>query len=204
MTEHKNIQNPKEFSDKDYKEFRYKLMDEYTSTEELKEICMTLAHLPAINAKNILNEFKNSERADEVGWLDVAMDENKFLLMTPENEEEERDYLALELIEDIHQEIFEMDEQIDELHDTIAKNKIRLETYKQLSSEFEVKKDIENLEKTIQSDQVKLEDSQVEIFFKQSVCDTIHGSIKTEKYKDMDLPETDSFLEDNEIDPIPF
>jgi len=204
MTEHKDIQNPKEFSDKDYKEFHYKLMDEYTSTEELKEICMTLAHLPTINAKNILNEFKNSERADEVEWLDIAMDENEFLLMTPENEEEERDYMALELIKDIHQEIFELDEQIDELRDTIAKNKIRVEAYKQLSSEFEVKKDIKNLEKTIQSDQVKLEDSQVEIFFKQNVCDTIHESIKTEKYKDMGLSETDSFLEDDEIDSIPF
>jgi len=85
MTEHKDIQNPEDYSEKDYQRFRYLLTSDDTPVEELEEICMTLAHLPTEEAKKILAEFKNSERAEEVGWLDFAIEENETWYLSPNN-----------------------------------------------------------------------------------------------------------------------
>ncbi|MBN2244974.1 MAG: hypothetical protein JW755_03925, partial [Candidatus Aminicenantes bacterium] len=98
MVEHKDIQNPEDYSEKDYQRFNYLLLSDDTPKEELEEICMTLAHLPTKEAKDLLEKFKNSERAGEVEWLECAIDENEFYYLSPENEQEERDFLALKLI----------------------------------------------------------------------------------------------------------
>ncbi|MBU0713118.1 hypothetical protein KKA87_14535, partial [bacterium] len=98
MVEHKDIQNPEDYGAKHYAKFRYLLFSDETSREELEEICMTLAHLPTDEARQILDEFKNSERAGEVGWLDCAIEENMFNYLSPENEQEERDFLALKMV----------------------------------------------------------------------------------------------------------
>ena len=46
MTEHKNIQDPKKYSEKNFIKFEHQLFAEDTPTEILKDIVMTLAHLP--------------------------------------------------------------------------------------------------------------------------------------------------------------
>ena len=38
---------------------------------------MTLAHLPTKRAQALLEKFSESDRADEVEWLEPAMDEGK-------------------------------------------------------------------------------------------------------------------------------
>ncbi|HEU19088.1 MAG TPA: hypothetical protein ENO00_06865 [Deltaproteobacteria bacterium] len=98
MVEYKDIQNPEDFNEKDYQHFRYLLTSDDTPAEELEKICMTLAHLPTEYTKDLLEEFKTSERAGEVGWLECAIEENQFHLLMPENEKEERDFLALKMV----------------------------------------------------------------------------------------------------------
>jgi len=57
MTEHKDIQNPDDYTDKDYDVFEMKLFSQFTSVEQLEEICMTLAHLPTKRAQELLDEY---------------------------------------------------------------------------------------------------------------------------------------------------
>ena len=73
MTEHKDIQDPKKYNEKDYEKFEYQLFAEDTPTEILKEIVMTLAHLPTKHAQNLLAKFNESDRAEEIEWLEPAM-----------------------------------------------------------------------------------------------------------------------------------
>jgi hypothetical protein len=52
---------------------------------------LTLAHLPTEDAPGLLARIKRSPRASEVSWLECAMDEGSYLLLTPTNELEERE-----------------------------------------------------------------------------------------------------------------
>ena len=77
MTEHKDIQNPEDYTDKDYLKWEYLLLDPDTSRGELEEIVMTLAHLPTERAQEMMKKFEQSDRSDEVTWLEPAMEENE-------------------------------------------------------------------------------------------------------------------------------
>ena len=91
MPEHKPIQNPDNYSDKDYQKFHDKLFSSSTTKAELEEICMTLAHLPTKKAQELLNYFNKSDRASEVEWLEFAMQEGQFHYLSVKNEEEEEE-----------------------------------------------------------------------------------------------------------------
>ncbi len=78
MAEHVDIQNPKDFSDKDYKKFHDILFSPSTTVPELEKICMLLAHLPTKKAQDLLKYFQKSDRAKEVVWLDIAIEEGQF------------------------------------------------------------------------------------------------------------------------------
>jgi len=114
MTEHKDIQDPKNFSEAHYKFFEIKLFSKGTSKEELEDICMTLAHLPTKEAQDLLEKFKQSERAKEVSWLECAVDEGKFHYLCSNNEQEERDLIAIKLYH----------KKVDEIVDLMGKQSI--------------------------------------------------------------------------------
>ena len=80
MTKHKSIQKPEDYNDKDYQEFHDKLFSSSTPKSELEEICMTLAHLPTKKAQYLLKYFSESDRANEVEWLEFAIEEGQFWL----------------------------------------------------------------------------------------------------------------------------
>ena len=98
MTEHKSIQDPKRYGKKDYEKFEYQLFAEDTPIEMLKDIVMTLAHLPTKQAQDFLAKFSESDRAENVEWLEPAMEEGKSLYIWPENDQEERDMMALKFL----------------------------------------------------------------------------------------------------------
>ena len=185
MTEHKDIQNPKDFSDKNYQEFRYKLMDDYTSSEELKEICMTLAHLPTQKARDILDEFQNSNRAKEVEWLEFAVEENNFFLLSPNNDQEKRDFLAVRLLGEIQERIIDMEGKIEGRQIDIIKDNIRLDALEKLSKENETKYEIIAIQNMIQMDLNKIEDYQNNILLEEKIMGKIKESIKTEQYQNI-------------------
>ncbi len=105
MPEHKNIQDPKNYSEAHYKFYETKLFSAETSTEELEDICMTLAHLPTKEAQDLLEKFKQSERAEEIEWLESAINEGKNLLLSPTDEQEERDLIAHKLANECYDKI---------------------------------------------------------------------------------------------------
>ncbi len=86
MTEHKDIQNLDDYTDKDYQKWEYLLLDPDTNRKELEEIVMTLAHLPTERAQEMLKKFEQSDRSDEVTWLEPAMEENEMWLLNPDTD----------------------------------------------------------------------------------------------------------------------
>ena len=188
MAEHKDIQNPNDYTDKDYDVFEMKLFSQFTSVEQLEEICMTLAHLPTKRAQELLEQFNRSERASEVGWLDCAMDEGQFHYLSPTNEQEERDYLALKVMQEIEDEIVDLQVKYDELRLEHEKQKIEHEAILELIKQGELDED-EALGfheyKSIQ--ETNMEELAHQIAVKEKTFDQIKKSIKTERYKDVDM-----------------
>lgn len=187
MTEHKDIQNPDDYTEEDYIVFEKKLFSLSTPTSELEDICMTLAHLPTKQAQDLLGKFKESTRANEVGWLDVAMDEGEFHYFSPENEQEERDYFALKVIQEIEDETMELQGKHDDLRLELRRMEIEQEAVLALVRKGEVDKD-ETLSfhdcKLIVTSQ--MEDLENQISVKEKTVEQIKESVKTEKYKNMD------------------
>ena len=69
---------------------------------------MTLAHLPTQEAQDLLQRFQQSERAREVSWLECAVEEGKFHYLCSNNDQEERDLIALKLYYSKEDEIVEL------------------------------------------------------------------------------------------------
>ena len=191
MTQHKDIQNPKKFSEAHYRYFEAKLFSKETSKEELEDICMTLGHLPTKEAQDLLEKFKQSERAKEVGWLECAIDEGKHWYLSPTNEQEERDYLALKILSLKDDEIVELMGKQNEHNFQIRKMNIELEAMEKLVKEKdENKEDIKYriiaLQDLIKIETTNLKEVEEEIEFQEKIREKIKQSIKTERYKDMD------------------
>ena len=64
---------------KDYEKFEYQLFAEDTPTEMLKDIVMTLPHLPTKRAHDLLARFNETDTAEEIEWLEPAIDEGMSL-----------------------------------------------------------------------------------------------------------------------------
>jgi len=182
MTEHKKIQYPEDFSEKDYQYFRYKLFSDDATKEELEDICMSLVHLPTEEAKKLLEEFKHSERAAEVEWLEVAIEENQFHYLMPENEQEERDFLILKMIG-------EKDGMIVDLMGECQRHKYRIDKYEiesealqhLLSENPDLEIDISVLHDLIVIEKNNLEEKEKEIEKIEKIRTRLKDMIKTER-----------------------
>ncbi len=84
-----------------------KLHDPRTPPEELERIVMELAHANHPEALQALEEFRRSPRAEEVEWIDLAIDECTNYVLEPKNEREEKDYLRVELWQEYEEELLE-------------------------------------------------------------------------------------------------
>ena len=187
MVEHKDIQNPADYSAKDYQKFRYLLFSDDTSKEEMEEICMTLAHLPTKEAKDLLEQFKTSERAGEVEWLECAIDENEFYYLSPENEQEERDFLAVKLIGEKDERIVELMGECDEHELTVRKYEIELAALRELIADNpELEHNISAIQDLMKIEQKRMEEVRRQIELEEQIQQKIRSSIQTERYKNLD------------------
>jgi len=190
MTKHDNIHKPDEFSEQDYKAFEKKLFSASTPRSELERICMTLAHVPTKRAQDLLTLFKESDRAHEVPWLDVAAEEGRYDFLDPQNEQEERDFLALKVMQEMWDEMIELEMKEKEAQLAADKMDIQYEAVKEL-----VKKGkLDSTEEVALQELKRLSESRAdelsrEIERKDKIFDQIKESIKTEKYKDVDVEE---------------
>jgi len=199
MVEHKDIQNPEDYGPKQYAKFRYLLFAEETPRAMLEEICMTLAHLPTDEARQLLDEFKNSERAGEVGWLDCAIDENMFHYLSPKNEQEERDFLALKLIGEKDNIIVELMGKCDTHNYRIRMYEIELETLEQLlPQDPELEYSIAAIHDLMIIEKNHLEEAQKQIEIEEKIQQKIRESIQTERLKNLDPMDIRNFHFDGE------
>ena len=191
MTQHKDIQDPKNYSEMHYKYFETKLFSKDTTKEELEDICMTLGHLPTKEAQDLLDKFKQSERASEVEWLECAMDEGKHWYLSPTNDQEERDYLALKILNLKDDEIVDLMLKRDEHDFSIRKMNLELEAIEKLAKEKSTDKEdikyrIIALQELIKIESTNLKEAEEEIELQEKIREKIKQSITTERYKDID------------------
>lgn len=98
---------PKDHTPAELKSWITKLHDPETPTEELKRIAMTLAHIDDPEALQALERFRESPRVHEVEWIECAVEEATFFLLSPDNEGEEKDYIRVELWQEYEDELFD-------------------------------------------------------------------------------------------------
>jgi len=205
MTEHKNIQDPKKYSKKDYEKFEYQLFAEDTPTEMLKDIIMTLAHLPTKRAQDLLAKFKENARAEEVEWLEPAMDEGKSLYIWPENDQEETDMMALKLYHKNNEQLIELMGEVDVSKYKIKQNEIELAALEKLQREKLSKDEKEDIKYRVIAieDMIKMEDNHLgktknNIAVQEKINEKIKEGIKTEHYKNLEPWDISGFHFDGE------
>jgi hypothetical protein len=187
MTEHQDIQDPEDYTEEDYQAFERKLFSPFTQVSELEEVCMTLAHLPTKKAQDLLGQFKETQRASEVRWLDLAIEEGQFHYLSPENEQEERDYLALKVIQELEDELIELQGKYDELRLDLNKKEIEHEAIKELVKNGEVGSEEDTtLQLYKERLTTQMEELQKQISVKEKTNAQIAKTIKTEKYQNVD------------------
>lgn len=91
------------------KQWICELFDPNTSKEDLCRNVMTLAHIRQMEALRALEEFQKSSRVEEVEWIDCAIEECIFGLLSPENEQEKKDYTRVELWQHYEDELIELE-----------------------------------------------------------------------------------------------
>lgn len=205
MTQHKDIQNPDDYTDKDYQKWEYLLLDSETSREELEEIVMTLAHLPTEEAQDLLKKFEQSDRSDEVSWLEPAMDEGKMWLLDPKNAREERDLKALKLYFEKQEKIVDLMIKKDEHTYRIDQINIELDALEQMAKdesdigqqqEIEIRKSA--LHELTVWEKNHLEETENEMKIEDKIADTIKASITTGRYKELHPWDIEGFHFDGE------
>jgi hypothetical protein len=135
MPEHLPILAPEEYGEADYRRFSDLLFAASTDAEMLEQICMTLAHLPTQEAQELLARFRNSPRAREVKWLECAIEEGQMHYLSPQNAAEERDLLALKVIQEMEDEVFDLEYEYSKERLRLEKLEIRLEAIRSLMAD---------------------------------------------------------------------
>jgi gas vesicle protein len=187
MVKHKDIQDPDDYSEKEYQLFEEILFSGKSSSKELEDVCMTLAHLPTKRAQDLLTRFKESERAEEVEWLEIALDEGKFHYLQPNNEKESRDFLSLKVIREKDDYIIELMKKKEDYELNIKKFEIELEALKKMQKEGSaIKENISALKDLIKMEKNCHRETKDEIEFEEKLQRKIRESIDTERYKDID------------------
>ncbi|NUM73785.1 hypothetical protein HUU40_05435 [candidate division KSB1 bacterium] len=96
-----------DFTTAELKSWITKLHDPRTTQEELKRIVMELAHANHPEALQALEQFRESPRANEVEWIEHAIDESTYFVLDPKNEREEKDYMRVELWQEYEEELYD-------------------------------------------------------------------------------------------------
>jgi hypothetical protein len=186
MTAHKNIQEPQNYDAMDYQNFERRLFAPDTPRELLEEICMTLAHLPTAEAQTLLAKFKESSRADEVNWLECAIDEGQYHYLSPSNKEEERDFLALKVMQEMEDRIISLEMEYDKVNLRWRKDSIELEAVKALQAEGELDEyATAYYDNEMPCQERRMGELREHINKLEKIMRRVKQSIKTEHYKDV-------------------
>ncbi len=205
MTKHKDIQNPEDYTDKDYQKWEYLLLDPDTNRKDLEEIVMILAHLPTEEARELLKNFEQSDRADEVSWLEPAMEENEMWLLNPDTDQKARDMKAMKLSAKKQKIIVELMGKCDVYQYRIDLMNIEIDALNQMEKEEtdeEQKKEIgykiSALHDIIIWEHNHLEEARADIDMEEKISERIEENVKTAEYKKLDFTTNEGWHFDGE------
>ena len=205
MTEHKDIQDPKQYGKTDYEKFEYRLSSAETPVEELEEIVMTLAHLPTKEAQNLLVKFRESGRAGEVEWLQFAMEEGQFHYLVPENEQEERDFQALKLCDKREKHACYLTMKSDKSMYLIREYEIESEALNKLLEENltddkkeDIRLNISTIHDLMTMEKNRIEEIEIEVSIGEKIIEKIKDGIQLEKYRGIEPWQIANIHLDNE------
>jgi hypothetical protein len=188
MTEHLPIQDPDGYSDEDLMSFGERLFSQTTSVDELERICMTLAHLPTEAAQRLLRRFRESPRAAEVSWLECAVDEGTYHMLSPRNELEEQEFLVLKVISEGEDKIVELSVDRDEMELQRRKLRLRQDAVKILVADGKLDPDealgFDDALRCLDTNVAELE-QQIET--EETIIDYLKQTITTPRYQTADL-----------------
>lgn len=185
----------RKFSEADYLYYERRLFSSETQVEELEEICMMLAHLPIKRAQELLGKFRLNERAADVPWLDTAIEEGRYHYLAPQDEEEEREYLSLVLQHEMHDELIEMETELENLRRQIVKMKIRRDAINVLAARGDLAAETLQLENANDEMMTKrMADLQRRITEKQKIIHYLKSNMTIERYKNVDPADINDLL----------
>ena len=172
MTAHLPIQEPDDYSPTDLMRMAEVLFSALTSVEELERTCMTLAHLPTEDAQDLLARFRDSPRGREIGWLQCAIDEGTFHFLTPQNAIEEREYLTLEVIQELIEEACDLEVELGQTRTARDKAEIRLSALRTLADAKRIHQaEVEGFRGGILCDTNRIEELEQEIELKEAMIE---------------------------------
>ncbi len=166
---------------------------------------MALAHLPTKRARDLLAKFNESDIAEEVEWLEPAMDEGKSLYIWPENDQEERDMMALKLYHKNNDQIIELMGEVDVSEYKIKQHEIELTALEKLQKEKLSKDEKEDIKYRMITiiDMIKMEgnhlaETKKDTAVQEKINKKIKEGIKTERYKNLEPWDISGFHFDGE------
>lgn len=187
MTEHLPIQHPDDYTPEDMMRMAEALFAPSTPVAELERICMTLAHLPTEDAQGLLARFRGSPRAGEVSWLECAIDEGSYLLLTPTSELEEREFLTLKVIEDLSDEIVDLEVEREQVRLRRDKAEIRLAAREALAEAGKLDADLLDYDRLdIEQDNERLGDLTEVMDEREAMIEYLRATITTPRYRSAD------------------
>ena len=187
MTEHLPIQDPDDYDEADLMRFAETLFSPLTDSNELERICMTLAHIPSKEAQDLLNRFKDSARAGDVDFLDLAVDEGTYLYLSPTNEQEEHEFLVIKVIQEMTDAVIKLEMERDQIDLKLRKMASRHAATRALVAAQELDPDelpgLDDAELCLKND---ISELAYRIENQEKVIEYLRASIQTEKYKNVD------------------
>ncbi len=187
MSVKNGFERAENFTEEDYMKFKKILFSSSTPVEELERICVLLANSPTKQAQQILARFKQSDRAQEVQFLDVTVDEGTSNYLTPQDAHEEKDYLALQVIYEMDRELKELNQELEDALMDAARIAIKHEAVAELVNRGELEKEEErDLSEEASTFHARIDDIKLEIQKKEKIVIEIRNMIQTEKYRDVE------------------
>lgn len=208
-----------DYSPQDLRNWIQELFDPNTSKEDLERNAMTLAHIRQLEALRALEEFQKSSRGSEVEWIECAIEECVFNLLSPENEREEKDYIRVEIWQQYEDELMEMEGR----RDAAQERKKRLEVEKEFlesvlqqapqgEAGLAVKDQLSGIDHLIVMEESKVHDLDLKIVGQEFLVEQIEKAIESPFYRKygkkhigVDIHRvSEDWMDEDEDDEIPF
>jgi hypothetical protein len=187
MTEHCTSQEPDGQEPYELMDFAERLFSPTTSAAELERICMHLAHLSSDEAQALLKRFRESPRASAVEWLDCALEEGAFNLLSPRNELEEKEFLVLKVIEDAQEAIDDLCMRHEDLDLCRRKLRVRRDALHALSAAGRARgEQAAEADGELARVDAEMAELAERIALEEALIEELRASIKTVRYRNAD------------------